>query len=149
MPNATRQTDSPSRPKRRRGFGPAAQLLRPDLPYTMRLPDGRTLCVEVPGRWVASDRDGTPAFLPQGVRFLDRVRALFLSALESAPSPGYIVSLREGLGLTQAEFGKRVGEDKMTVSRWERGTVRPSAAALKRIDAVRREALRRGVAIAR
>jgi DNA-binding XRE family transcriptional regulator len=113
----------------------------------MRLSDGRTLCLEVPGRWVTKDRDGSTAFLPEGVAFLDRVRALFMSALDRAPSPGYIVRLREGLGLTQREFAERVNVDKMTVSRWERGTVRPSAEALKAIEKLRKEALRRGVTI--
>jgi DNA-binding transcriptional regulator YiaG len=96
---------------------------------------------------VTKDRDGSTAFLPEGVAFLDRVRALFLSALDRAPSPGYIVRLREGLGLTQKEFAERVGVDKMTVSRWERGTVRPSTEALKAVEKLRKEALRRGVTI--
>lgn len=135
------------KPGKRRGTKPAAALSRPDLPYTMRLPDGRTVCVEVPGRWVTADRDGTPAFLPEGVAFLDRVRALFLSALDRPPSPGYITRLREGLGLTQRAFGERIGVDKMTVSRWERGTMRPSDEALRGIEKLRKDAVRRGVAL--
>lgn len=133
--------------KWRRGRKPSPALSRPDLPYTMKLPDGRTLCVEVPGRWVTADRDGTPAFLPEGVRFLDRVRAVFLSALDRPPSPGFITALREGLGLTQAEFGERVGVDKMTVSRWERGTLRPNGESLAAVEKVRREAIRKGVTL--
>lgn len=129
----------------RRGRRPAEALSRPDFPYTMRLPDGRIVCVEVPGRWVTADRDGTPAFLPAGVAFLDRIRALFLSALDRPPSPGYITRLREGLGLTQETFAKRIGVDKMTVSRWERGTMRPSGQAVKAIEKLRKDALRRGV----
>ena len=85
----------------------------------MRLPDGRTLCVEVSGRWVTADRNGTPALLPDGVRFLDRVRALLMSVLDRPPSPGFITTLREGLGYTRKRFGERIGVDKMTVSRWE------------------------------
>lgn len=131
----------------RRGRKPAAALSRPDFPYTMRLPDGRTVCVEVPGRWVTADRDGTPAFEPEGAAFLDRVRALFLSALDRAPSPGYITRLREGLGLTQRTFGERIGVDKMTVSRWERGAMRPSEEALQAIEKLRKDAVHRGVAI--
>ncbi|MBN1489764.1 MAG: helix-turn-helix domain-containing protein [Phycisphaerae bacterium] len=131
----------------RRGRKPAAALSRPDFPYTMRLPDGRTVCIEVPGRWVTADRDGTPAFEPDGVAFLDRVRALFLSALDRPPSPGYITRLREGLALTQRAFGERVGVDKMTVSRWERGAMRPSDEALRAIEKLRKGAVRRGVAI--
>lgn len=133
--------------KRRRGRKPSPRLSRPDLPYTMKLPDGRTLCVEIPGRWVAADRDGAPALLPDGVRFLDRVRAMFLSALDRPPSPGYVTALREGLGLTQKEFGEGVGVDKMTVSRWERGTLRPSSESLAAIEKFRRQAVRKGVTL--
>ncbi len=112
----------------------------------MKLPDGRTLYVELPGRWVRMDRDGQPVFLPPGVKFLDRLRALAMK-LDRAPSPGFITSLREALGLTQLEFGDRIGVDKMTVSRWERGALRPSAESLAAIEQLRREAIRRGVAI--
>ena len=133
--------------KKRRGRKPSPRLSRPNLPYTMRLPDGRTLCVEVPGRWVTADRDGTPALLPDGVRFLDRARALFISVAERAPSPGFITTLREGLGLTQKEMGERIGVDKMTVSRWERGTLRPGAASLATIEKLRREAIHKGVTL--
>jgi len=136
-----------SKTKGRRGRRPSPQLSRPNLPYTMRLPDGRTLCVEVPGRWVTADRDGTPAFLPDGVRFLDRVRALFMSILDRSPSPGFITTLREGLGYTQKEFGERIGVDKMTVSRWERGTLRPGEKSLAAIERLRREAMRKGVTL--
>ena len=135
------------RKRARRGRKPAEVLSRPDFPYTMRLPDGRMIVIEVPGRWVAADRDGTPAFLPEGVAFLDRVRALFLSALDRPPSPGYITRLREGLGLTQRVFGEQIGVDKMTVSRWERGTVRPSHAAVKAIEKLRKNAISRGVVL--
>ena len=66
-----------------------------DYPYTMKLPDGRSVYVEVPGRWVTKDRGGEVAFLPQAVRFLDRVRALAtpLNAIQSSPSPGFIATL--------------------------------------------------------
>ena len=137
-----------TQPKRkwRRGRPRAEQLSNPDLPYTMKLPDGRTLYVEVPGRWVATDRDGQPAFMPQAVDFLDRVRALAIK-LDRPPSPGYITALREALGLTQQEFGERVGVDKMTVSRWERGALRPSDQSLEAIEDLRRKAVRHGVKI--
>ncbi len=131
---------------RRRGRPRAEQLSRADVPYTMKLPDGRTLYVEVPGRWVTADRDGTMAFLPEGVAFLDRVRALAIK-LDRAPSPGFITSLREALGLRQKEFGEQLGVDKMTVSRWERGTLRPSAASLAALQRLRQQAVRRGVTI--
>ena len=133
--------------KRRGGRKPAARLSRPDFPYTMRMPDGRTVCVEIPGRWVTADRGGTPAFEPEAVAFLDRIRAVFRSALDVPPSPGYVTRLREGLGLTQKELGERIGVDKMTVSRWERGTLRPSGESLAALEKLRREATRKGVAI--
>jgi len=132
---------------KRRGRAPAEQLSRPDLPYTARLPDGRTLYVEVPGRWVTEDRDGTPALLPPAVRFLDRVQALATSALDRPPSPGYITVLREALGMTQRQFAERVGVDKMTVSRWERGAVRPSEGAMRGIEKLRKESTRRGITL--
>ncbi len=135
-----------TRANRRYGGKPRpAHLSHPDHPYTMKLPDGRILFVEVPGRWVIKDRSGETAFLPPAVRLLDRLRALAMSALERPPSPGYITSLREGLGLTQAEFGEQIGVDKMSVSRWERGTVRPSDASLAAMERIRRAAIRRGV----
>ena len=132
--------------KRRRGRVPARQLTSPDLPYTMKLPDGRTLYVEVPGRWATADRDGKPALLPDGVAFLDHVRALAIK-LDRPPGPGYITALREALGLTQKEFGERIGVDKMTVSRWERGALRPSDESLVVVEKLRKEAVRRGVTI--
>lgn len=117
-----------------------------DYPYTMKLPDGRTLYVEVPGRWMTQDRDGSPAFLPSAMRFLDRLRALSIK-LDRAPSPGFVTALREALGLTQAEFGEQVGVDKMTVSRWERGALRPSDESLAAVESLRRKAVQRGVTI--
>ena len=38
-----------------------------------------------------------------------------------------IVSLRQALGLSQAEFGQLFGAHSMTVSKWERGLLLPSA----------------------
>lgn len=132
--------------RKRRGRKPAAALSNPDFPYTMRLPDGRTLLVEIPGRWVTADRDGTPAFLPEGAALLDRIRALATSAVTPGrPSPGYITRLREGLGMTQAQFGERIGVDKLTVSRWERGEFRPNAEKVRTIEKLRKESIRRGV----
>lgn len=136
-----------TRKHHRRGRPPAAQLARPDYPFTMKLPDGRTLFVEVPGRWMTQDRGGAPAFLPDAVKFLDRVQALAMSALDRCPSPGYFTTLREALGLTQAQFGEKIGVDKMTVSRWERGELRPRKKKLAAIEAVRREAVQNGVVL--
>ena len=77
---------------------------------------------------------------------LDRVRALAMK-LDRPPSPGFITSLREALGLTQAEFGERIGVDKMTVSRWERGALRPGDESLAAIAELRNRAARSGVTI--
>jgi DNA-binding XRE family transcriptional regulator len=112
----------------------------------MKLPDGRTVYVEVPGRWVMKDRGGETAFLPDGVAFLDRVRALAMK-LNRAPSPGYITTLREALGMTQAEMGDKMGVDKLTISRWERGALRPNASSLGKLEKLRDDAIRRGVVI--
>src|SRR4051812_45289518 len=88
------------------------------LPYAMRFADGRTLAVEVPGRWVVTDRTGEVGFTPEGVQFLDRLRALFMP-LDRPPNPGFLRTVREAMGLTQDEFGRSVGVNKLTVSRWE------------------------------
>lgn len=133
------------REQSRRGRRPDPALAQPDYPYAMKLPDGRRVLVEIPGRWVTVDRDGSAAFLPEAVRFLDRVRAVFLSVLDRPPSPGFITALRAGLGLTQTEFGRAVGVAKMTVSRWERGELRPGRRARAGMERLRKAALRRGV----
>lgn len=140
---------APRKAKRtaRRGRPRAARLLQPDHPYTMKLPDGRTVYVEVPGRWVTMDRGGEVAFLPDAVAFLDQIRVLAMR-LERSPSPGYIATLRAALGLTQAQLGARIGVDKLSVSRWERGAVRPGRAALERLEQLRRQAVRKGVVVA-
>ncbi|NOT02637.1 MAG: helix-turn-helix domain-containing protein [Phycisphaerales bacterium] len=96
---------------------------------------------------MTTDRDGSPAFQPEAVKFLDRVQALATSIADRPPSPGFILSLREGLGFTQKELGERLGVDKLTVSRWERGVVRPSAESLQTMESLRREAIRKGVTL--
>lgn len=117
-----------------------------DVPYTMTLPDGGRLFVLMPGRFAIRDLGGELAFTPDGVQFLDRVRAL--ATATPTPSPGYIRALRAALQLTQAAFAARVGASKMTVARWEWGLTRPSVASARSIDRVRRAAARRGVRIA-
>lgn len=134
------------RKSKRRGRPRNAQLDRPDVPYTMKLPDGRTVYVEVPGRWTTEAKGYGVGFLPPAVRFLDRIRAL-AAPLAGTPSPGYITTLREALGLTQEQLGERIGVDKMTVARWEWGKARPSPASLAAMEKLRREAIRKGVTL--
>lgn len=126
---------------------PAKPEHRDDVPYTMKLPDGRTVFVLVPGKWTHRDVSGEVGFTPDGVRFLDRVRALAMKA-PTAPTPGYIVTVREALGLTQAQLADKLSVDPMTVSRWERGTVRPGTDSLKALEKIKTAAARKGITIA-
>jgi len=112
----------------------------------MRLADGRTIAVEIPGRWMSRDRDGSLALLPPAVRFLDQLQVAF-SPLRTPPSPPYIRTLREALGLTQSQLGDRLGVAKITVSRWERGDLRPGAQSLAKLDALRRDCVKQGIAL--
>jgi DNA-binding XRE family transcriptional regulator len=132
-----------NRPRRRL---PSFRLRRPDIPWTMRLPDGRTVAVEIPRRWTTNDRDGSLALLPPAVRFLDQLQVAF-SPLRTPPSPPYIRTLREALGMTQSELGNRLGVAKITVSRWERGDLRPGAQSLAKLDALRRHCIKEGIAL--
>ncbi len=126
---------------------PTAHEQRPDVPYTMKLPDGRTVFVLVPGKWTRTDVTGEVGFTPDGVRFLDRIRALAMKA-PATPTPGYIVAVRVALNLTQAQLAERLGVDPMTVSRWERGAVRPNADSLKALEKLKTAAARKGVTLA-
>jgi len=49
--------------------------------------------------------------------------------------------------MTQEQFGRRVGVDKMSVSRWERGTMRPSDTAVKAIEKLRKKFIHHGVTV--
>ena len=118
-----------------------------DVPFTARLPDGRTIFVLVPGRWCENDVSGEVVFRPEAVRLIDRVQALAMQT-PPRPTPGRIRTLREALGLTQADLAEKLGVDKMTVARWEWGKMVPSAPAIKALDRLRRGAGRRGVTIA-
>lgn len=140
-------TTTQSEKKARRGGRPARKELRAlGIPHTMKLPDGRTVFVEVPARMATRDRGGEVAFTPQGVRFLDHVRALALEP-GATPSPAYLAALRESLGLTQAQLGRLIGRDKLTISRWECGILRPSAEALERLYALARKRKQTGVVL--
>ena len=127
--------------------GARRDLLSHGIPYTMRLPDGRTVYVEVPARMATPDRAGELAFTPEGVRFLDRVRAL-ASRPGAAPSPAYLAALRVALGLSQAQLGRLIGRDRLTVSRWECGSMSPGPQALERLYALARKKKEDGVVLA-
>jgi len=117
------------------------------VPYTMRLKDGRTIYMELPPAWVTKDRSGEIAFRPPAIELLDKVQALAMSTKCRPPTPGYLVTLRVALGLTQKEFAAKLGVDKITVSRWERGDVTPREESLAQIDKIRKAAVQRGVVI--
>jgi DNA-binding transcriptional regulator YiaG len=112
----------------------------------MKLADGRTVFVEVPGRMAMRDRGGETAFTPEGLRFLDHVRALAM-ALEGKPSPAFITALREAAGMTQEELGRRIGRHKLSVARWEWGTLHPDAEALARLQKLFRELKASGIVL--
>ena len=76
-----------------------------DLPYVASIGAGEMLAISLPASWVKADRSGDPLLLPPAVRALDRLRALFTS---QQVTPGMIVSLREAMGLSQQEFGRRL-----------------------------------------
>lgn len=116
-----------------------------DLPYVIPLGGGRMLAISLDASWLKPDRSGQPLLLPPAIRALDRLRAVF--ADRETPTPGFIVSLREAMGMTQEQFGEKLGVSKMTVSRWERGRMRPSDAAANAIRELQEETRRRGVRI--
>jgi DNA-binding XRE family transcriptional regulator len=113
----------------------------------MLLPDRRTVLVLVPAEECERDVSGEILLKPQAVRRLDRVRVMAMN-LPQTPTPGFLRTLREALGLTQAQLGERVGVDKMTVYRWERGMMKPAATARRGLDKLRRQVGRRGVILA-
>lgn len=134
-------------PAKRTRKAAAHGTLSEDVPYVMRLADGWSVFVLLRPEWCERDVTGELLLKPPAVRFLDRVRALAMRT-PAVPTPGYIRALRDALGWTQVELAERVGVDSMTVSRWERGAVRPSPAATKALARIRREAGARGVSLA-
>lgn len=116
------------------------------VPYVMALPGGRQVAVELPAgsvRW----EGGEMLLLPRAVRRLDEIRALYLSG-STGMTGTHLALLRRGLGMTQKEMGEQLGVGSMTVSRWERGTLRPSAGNVRAIERLRRRSLKRGVLLA-
>lgn len=126
-----------------------AQTPRPhksDIPYTMKLAGGRTVFVEVPARMARTDRGGEVAFTPEGVRLLDQVRAL-AAGFGDAPSPALLATVRQAAGMTQEQLGRELGRDKLTVSRWECGTMRPGRESVQRLKRLFHKLKRRGVVL--
>jgi DNA-binding transcriptional regulator YiaG len=121
------------------------QSLQPPYPYVLTLRDGRRVFVELPAQWVGSYQ-GEMTLLPPAVKFLDKVQAM-AQKIEGVPSRGQIVALRAALGMTQKELGAAVGVDKLTVSRWERGELKPGAASVRRLRKLQQGAARRGVVV--
>ena len=115
-------------------------------PVTLCLEDGRTLFVELPAKLVRHDRDGTVGYTVEGMRRLDQLRAV-ATEMGQRPTGGHIAALRGALGFTQSQLGDRIGVDKLTVSRWERGEVRPGAASVRRLQRLRQAAGRKGIVL--
>lgn len=116
------------------------------VPYTMSLPDGMTVFVRIPRDYVTYDRTGEMMFTPQGGHFLDRIRALAMETPQS-PSPGYIVTVRQALKLTQAEFARKLGYSLVSVKKWEAGDVQPGKKAIASLRNLVRSMSRKGVVI--
>jgi DNA-binding transcriptional regulator YiaG len=116
-----------------------------DLPYIVSLGDSAMLAISLRAEWLKADKSGQPLLLPPAVRALDRLRATFSTPKNL--TPGFIRSLREAMGLTQSQFGHRLGVSKMTVSRWECNRMRPSASTVEAIRSLQARARREGVKI--
>ncbi|MDP9172676.1 MAG: helix-turn-helix domain-containing protein [Planctomycetota bacterium] len=116
-----------------------------DLPYIVSFGENGMLAISLRAAWVKADRLGRPLLLPPAVRALDRLRAVFTA--REILTPGFIISLREALGLTQEQFGRKLGVTKMTVSRWECGRMRPGSLMVAAIRRVQGQARRKGVRI--
>jgi DNA-binding transcriptional regulator YiaG len=120
---------------------------KPGMDLLHVLPSGKEsmLAVTLRADWLKPDRAGQPLLLPPAVRAVDRLRAVF--ADQEKITPGFIISLREGMRLTQAQLGHNLGVSKMTVSRWERGKMRPGHRAASAILKLQAHARATGVKI--
>jgi len=116
-----------------------------DLPYVVPFGENGMLAITLRAAWLKADRSGRPLLLPPALRALDRLRAFF--SIPAKMTPGFIISLREALGLTQEQFGRKLGVTKMTVSRWECGRMQPSRSMVAAICAMQARAQRQGVKI--
>lgn len=116
-------------------------------PHTMTLPDGRVLFVAIPSHMTGRDRDGSLLLRPDAVRLLDRVRALAMKT-PTAPSPAYLRTVREALGVTQAAFARRLGYSTITIKKWESGARKPGQQAVRQLQKLIDHATRKGVVLA-
>jgi DNA-binding transcriptional regulator YiaG len=116
-----------------------------DLPYVVSFGESGMLAISLRAAWLRPDRSGQPLLLPPAVRALDRLRAVFAS--QQTITPGFIISLREAIGLTQEHFGRKLGVTKMTVSRWECGKMRPSSSMIGALRRLQSRARHEGVKI--
>jgi DNA-binding transcriptional regulator YiaG len=116
-----------------------------ELPYVIPFGENGMLAISLRAQWLKVDRSGQPLLLPPAVRAIDRLRALF--GAQQTLTPGFIVSLREAMGMSQEEFGRRLGVSKMTVSRWERCRMRPGESNIAAIRSLQARARREGVRI--
>jgi DNA-binding transcriptional regulator YiaG len=116
-----------------------------DLPFVIRFGKTGMLAILLRAAWVKADRSGEPVLLPPAVRAVDRLRAAFGAAEKI--TPGFIISLRQAMGLTQEQFARRLGVTKMTVSRWECGRMQPGNSMAAAIRKLQTKARREGVKI--
>ncbi len=116
------------------------------VPHALGLPDGSVLFVRVPSAMTTVDRDGSTSFTPDGIRLLDRLRAMAM-ATPARPTPGYIRTVRGAMNLTQADFAAVLGYSTISVKKWETGAARPGTEAVERIRRLVDRAGRRGVVI--
>ena len=116
-----------------------------DLPYTVSFGENAMLAISLRAAWLKADKSGRPLLLPPAVRTMDRLRAVFTT--QQKITPGFIISLREAMGLTQQQFGRKLGVTKMTISRWERGRMRPSRSMVAAIRGLQARLRATGVRI--
>jgi len=119
----------------------------PTVPYTMTLPDGRTVFVAIPEPMTRRGGDGSLQIRPAGVRLLDQVRALAMKT-PTTPTPAHIRTVREALGLTRERFAKQLGYSATTIKRWEAGNLKPGRDAAQRIQQLIDQAAQQGVLLA-
>ncbi len=117
------------------------------VPYTMSLPDGRTLFVRIPGQCVEYDRSGEMMFTPEGTRFIDKIRAMAIDTPDT-PSPAYIRQVRDAMKLTQAELAKKLDYSLISIKKWEAGDAKPGKKAVDRLRKLVDTVTKRGLVLA-